>query len=468
MQYSAFYSFQWFNKYVATNHEQLSAVRNIVNRTSFPAPYILFGPPGTGKTSTIVEAVLQIWKLQPKANVLVSAASNFACDEFTTRLLEFIPATDVFRFVSKACERNIANMNEAIIDISNLSSGTYTVPTWHDIYNSRIVVATITMCGRLAQAKIDPHHFSYIFIDEAGSAKEISTLIPIIGIGTNKKEAIASVILSGDPKQLGPVVRYEYLRDTVQGISMLERLMNHSIYMKDPSTGQYNQIVITKLLDNYRSQQRMLEFSNYAFYDGELRARGSAFATEWAIGWSELPRGRTPFFFHALRGQTEKDAHSSSLYNRQEADQIISYIKIILSGKINGRVIRQNDIGVISPYTKQVHYIKSMINNNEWDQLEVGTTEQYQGREKSVILISTVRSGTSTVGFLSNEKRLNVAITRARGLMIIVGNPDTLQKDVYWYSLLKLCVDYGSYKGENFKLVPPYMQVGRGAYEGDW
>ncbi|XP_062555506.1 uncharacterized protein LOC134220468 [Armigeres subalbatus] len=93
-------SFQWFNKYVATNHEQLSAMRNIVNRTSFPAPYILFGPPGTGKTSTIVEAVLQIWKLQPNANVLVSAASNFACDEFTTRLLEFIPATDVFRFVS--------------------------------------------------------------------------------------------------------------------------------------------------------------------------------------------------------------------------------------------------------------------------------------------------------------------------------------------------------------------------------
>ncbi|XP_062534150.1 protein split ends-like [Armigeres subalbatus] len=93
-------SFQWFNKYVAINHEQLSAVRNIVNRTSFPAPYILFGPPGTGKTSTIVEAVLQIWKLQPKANVLVPAASNFACDEFTTRLLEFIPATDVFRFVS--------------------------------------------------------------------------------------------------------------------------------------------------------------------------------------------------------------------------------------------------------------------------------------------------------------------------------------------------------------------------------
>ncbi|XP_062538012.1 uncharacterized protein LOC134206329 [Armigeres subalbatus] len=92
-------SFQWFNKYVATNHEQLSAVRNIVNRTSFPVPYILFGPPGTGKTSTIVEAVLQIWKLQPKANVLVSAASNFACDEFTTRLLEFIPVTDVFRFV---------------------------------------------------------------------------------------------------------------------------------------------------------------------------------------------------------------------------------------------------------------------------------------------------------------------------------------------------------------------------------
>lgn len=460
--------FEWVSKNVATNNEQMSAVRNIVNRTAFPAPYILFGPPGTGKTSTLVEAVVQIWKLQPKANVLVAASSNFACDEFTKRLLEFIPATDVFRFLSKACEKNMLNMNEAVVDISNLASGTYATPSWHDIYNSRIVVATVTMCGRLAQAKIDPNHFSYIFIDEAGSTKEISALVPIAGIGTCEKEVTASVVLSGDPKQLGPLVRHEFLRHTVQETSMLERLMNHSIYLKDPATGQYNYLVITKLLNNFRSNKHMLQFSNYAFYEGDLRPCGPAFATDWAIGWPELPRKDFPLFFHAIRGQTEKDAHSCSLYNRQEADQIIAYIKIILSKEINGRTVAENDIGVISPYTKQVHHIKGLVKDNNWDKVEVGSTEQYQGREKPIILISTVRSGLSTVGFLNNEKRLNVAITRARALMIIVGNPDTLQRDVHWYSLLKYFVDNGALKGCTFKLVPPYMQTTDATVEKDW
>ncbi|XP_055615807.1 putative helicase MOV-10 isoform X2 [Toxorhynchites rutilus septentrionalis] len=460
--------FAWSSKNITTNSEQMAAVRNIVNRTAFPAPYILFGPPGTGKTSTLVEAIYQIWKLQPKANVLVSASSNFACDEFTKRLLEFVPASDVFRFLSKACEKNVLTIDEAVIGISNLASGTYTVPSWHDIYNSRVVIATVTMCGRLSQAKIDPNHFSYIFIDEAGSTKEVSSLIPIAGIGTNGMEITASVILSGDPKQLGPVIRYGYLRDTVQQISMLERLMNHDIYRRDLDTGKYNTLVLSKLKDNYRSHRHMLQFSNYAFYDGDLRSQAPTGATCWAIGWSELPRKNFPLFFHSVRGITEKDAHSSSLYNRQEADQIIFYVRNLLSKGIRDKPVGEHEIGIISPYTKQVHLIQTLCKNNNWDHVEVGSTEQYQGREKPIILISTVRSGTSTVGFLCNEKRLNVAITRARALMIIVGNPDTLQLDLHWYSLLKYCVDNNGFKGSQFALVPPYKQTNQGSFLSKW
>ncbi|XP_058813019.1 putative helicase MOV-10 [Topomyia yanbarensis] len=463
-----FKDFDWCSKNVSTNVEQMSAVENIVNRMAFPAPYILFGPPGTGKTSTLVEAVVQIWKLLPKANVLVSASSNFACDEFTKRLLEFIPSSDVFRYLSKSCEKNVLNMDEAVVGISNLASGTYSAPSWHDIYNSRVVVATVTMCGRLAQAKIDPNHFSYIFIDEAGSAKEISALVPIAGIGTNGREITASVILSGDPKQLGPMIRYTYLQDTVQQISMLERLMNHDIYRKNLETGEYNPFVITKLLDNYRSHRHMLQFPNYAFYEGDLRSHAPSTATDWAIGWSELPRKKFPMFFHSIRGITEKDAHSSSLYNRQEADQIIFYLKKIFSEGICDRTVGQHEVGIISPYTKQVLLIKTLCKNNGWDNVEVGSTEQYQGREKPIMLISTVRSATATVGFLNNEKRLNVATTRARALMIIVGNPDTLQRDLHWYSMIKYCVDNHAYKGSDFSLTPPYMQSRKAETERDW
>ncbi|XP_055547329.1 putative helicase MOV-10 isoform X2 [Wyeomyia smithii] len=449
--------FVWSSKNVSSNREQMAAVENIVNRTAFPAPYILFGPPGTGKTSTLVEAVVQICKLQPKSHILVAASSNFSCDEFTKRLLEFIPASDVFRYLSKTSEKNVLHMDEAVVGISNLASGTYSVPSWHDIYNNRVVVATVTMCGRLAQAKVDPNHFNYIFIDEAGSTKEVSALIPIAGIGTNGKQITASVILSGDPKQLGPVIRYSYLLDTVQQISMLERLMNHDVYRKKP-TGEYNPLVMTKLLDNYRSHRYMLEFPNYAFYEGDLRSQAPSGATDWALGWLELPRKNFPMFFHSIRGITEKDPQSSSLYNRQEADQIIFYLNKILKERICNRAVSEQEIGIISPYTKQVQLIKTLCKNNNWTNVEVGSTEQYQGREKPVVLISTVRSGTSTVGFLSNEKRLNVATTRARALMVIVGNPDTLQRDLHWYSLLKYCVDNRACKGSEFHLIPPYKQ----------
>ncbi|XP_065080261.1 putative helicase mov-10-B.1 [Ochlerotatus camptorhynchus] len=449
--------FHWFQPTIAANQEQMTAIRNIVNMTSFPAPYILFGPPGTGKTSTIVEAVLQIWQNQPKANVLVAASSNFACDELTKRLKQFVPEKDIFRFYSRSCERKIDGIDIGILEISNLATGIYELPSYEHVYQSRIIVSTVTNCGRFAQARISPTFFDYIFIDECGSAKEVSALVPIAGVGTEGAQIHASVIMAGDPKQLGPVVRTEYLKQTVHNTSMLERLMSQGIYKRN--RGHYNPYVITKLLDNYRSHASLIHYSNQWFYDGELRARASHVLTDWAIGWDYLPNPAFPIIMHSVVGVTQTNRQSCSSYNKQESRRVLQYIQKILTDGINERSIREEDIGVVAPYAKQVEYIRQGCRNYGWDNVEVGSAEQYQGREKPIIILSTVRSDCTHVGFLSNSKRLNVAITRARALMIIVGNPDTLQRDPHWYRLLRYIADNQGNRGVEFELKKPEIDL---------
>ncbi|XP_029731593.1 putative helicase MOV-10 isoform X1 [Aedes albopictus] len=437
-------SFQWIRRSVASNEEQMVAIRNIVNQTSFPAPYILFGPPGTGKTSTLVEAIGQIHKLRPTVNILVAATSNFAANELASRLLDVIPDESIFRFFAFSCVRKIDEIDCDVLDVSNLAGKRYNNLCYEDIYMCRVVVATLTTAGRLVQANIKSKHFSYVFIDECGSSKEISSLIPIAGLATTGNEINASVVLAGDPKQLGPVMQYEFLKQTTHGLSMLERLMNLPLYSRDHVTKQYNPKAITLLRDNFRSHDTLMKFSSDLFYEGQLRAKASHDVKNLAIGWWRLPNRHCPLIFHSIIGQMKKDNLSHSFFNAAEAEQIIFYVSDLLTNGLNGKPVNQSDIGVLSFYARQVSFIKTLMRTKKWFDIEIGSAEQYQGREKAIMLISTVRSGKDNVGFLADAKRLNVALTRARSLLIVVGNAETLQQDPLWAKFVEYCRNHGA------------------------
>jgi len=118
--------------------------------------------------------------------------------------------------------------------------------------------------------------------------------------------------------------------------------------------------------------------------------------------------------------------------------------------------VKPRDIGVITPYRRQVVKLRERLGAAGWrDEVMVGTTEEFQGQERMVILLSTVRSSheflamdaVNKLGFLANPKRFNVAVTRARALMVVVGNPHILEKDNEWRALLEYAVDLGCYKG---------------------
>ncbi|KXJ70475.1 putative helicase MOV-10 [Aedes albopictus] len=450
---------EWFNTNLAGNDEQQTAVVNIINETARPSPFILFGPPGTGKTSTLVEAIAQIWKLKPDARILVTASSNFACNELTERLLNIIPKEDILRFFSKQAERMMADMPFRLVECSNLNTGTYRLPSKEELYGRRIVISTLTSAGKLVQARIKPKHFTFVFIDECGSATEASALVPIAGIITTQKSINGTIVLSGDPKQLGPVTRSDFAASMGLRISMLERLMNLPLYQKDPETNRYNAKVIIKLLRNYRSHEAILSFSNERFYQKELQPCASPDDVDWALGWPELPSARFPIIFESTMGKLAREKDSTSYYNQKEIELVEFYTRQILSDGINGRSIEQAAIGVISPYKKQCIKLKQMCQRHGWNEIDVGSVEAFQGREKPIMILTTVRSGATGVGFLSNVKRLNVALTRAKALLVVIGNPETLQQDPNWFEFIRYCFRAGAIRGVKFELDEKQHQV---------
>ncbi|XP_058465256.1 putative helicase MOV-10 isoform X2 [Malaya genurostris] len=444
----------WFNLSLVDNPEQQTAVTNIVNRSSYPLPYILFGPPGTGKTTTLVEAIIQICSKFPTSHVLVTTQSNSACDDITLRLMKYIPQNQLFRFFSRSVEKRIDELPEDLIQCSNFVDGRHRWPSWEDIYRARVLICSLSMCGRLVQACIRTNHFDYVFIDECGSASEPASLVAIAGLVTTKKKLNASVIIAGDPYQLGPVIRSEIADKMGLGISMLERLMNLPVYQKCPNKNVYNQQVITKLVRNFRSHPALIEFANKQFYDSELISVASKDEVLLAENWKWLPNKSFPIILHTVFGNNEQINNSKSLANFKEIETVEFYLEFIMRAGVNGRKISQDEIGIVSPYQLQAQQLRQMCLRKEWPSIEIGSVEQYQGREKLIIILSTVRSHTSGVGFLNNVKRLNVAMTRAKALLIVIGNSYTLQTDPNWYEFIEYCTKYKATVGRCFSLKP--------------
>lgn len=457
-----------FDRSLETNQEQYDAVQQIVTGMSRPAPYIIFGPPGTGKTVTVVEAIKQVVTCIKDSHVLACAPSNSASDLLCQRLLKHLDKGSIYRI--NAISRDYRQVPEEIKPCCNWDDAQqcHVYPSKEKLRHYRVIITTLVTAGRLVTARFPDGHFSHVFVDESGHAVEPECLVAIAGILTPMdRETNANggqLVLAGDPKQLGPVLRSPLAIDHGLEVSLLERLMMHnSLYQKGAES--YNPQFVTKLLRNYRSHAALLEIPNQQFYDGELQECADHLISYSYCTWEELPTQGFPIIFHGVSGEDQREGNSPSFFNALEIEALVTYLKKLLQsqGKRGRSRISPKEIGIISPYRKQVEKIRQAITKKDRDlmnlpdikELKVGSIEEFQGQERRVLLISTVRSCTEylsvdedfKLGFLKNPKRFNVAITRAKALLIIVGNPAVLSKDPHWNTFLRYCIAKGGYTG---------------------
>ncbi|XP_070601729.1 helicase MOV-10 isoform X2 [Erythrolamprus reginae] len=455
-----------YNANLNNNEEQKEAVRQVVAGTSRPAPYLIFGPPGTGKTVTMVEAIKQVLRCIEGAHVLACAPSNSASDLLCQLLMKHVNNRNIYRM--NASSRDYHTIPEDIKPVCNWDKAQNCpiFPRREELQSYQIIITTLVTAGRLASADFPEGHFSHVFIDESGYAVEPESLIAISGIlpmmDPKKNINGGQLVLAGDPKQLGPILRSPLADNHGLGLSLLERLMhNNPLYQM--TNGKYNPQYVTMLVRNYRSHKAILDFPNKKFYDEKLLECGDRLIIDSYCNWSELPKPKFPIIFHGVCGEDQQEAKSPSFFNTAEISVLMSYLQKLLlenQGKKGQPKISPKDIGIISPYRKQVEKIRKAINIKlkslvGINDLKVGSVEEFQGQERRVVLISTVRSSSNyfgideefNLGFLKNPKRLNVSLTRAKALLIIVGNPITLSQDPYWNEFLEYCRLNKAWKG---------------------
>lgn len=403
------------------NREQVRSVEMILGCKGAP-PYVIYGPPGTGKTMTLVEAILQLYKTKRKARILICASSNSAADHILEKLLGEgvgVRENDIFRL--NATSRPYEDVKPKFIHFCFFEDMVFKCPPLKALLRYKIIVSTYMSASLLYAEGIRKGHFSHIFLDEAGQASEPETMVPVSNLCIQD----TVIVLAGDPMQLGPIIYSKGAESYGLGKSYLERLFECKYY----EIGDENYVM--KLVRNYRCHPAILELPSRLFYKNELIACKEEKPTS-IYDLVGLPNKAFPVLFFGIQGCDEREGSNPSWFNRIEASKVVELIRKL----IRSTDIDETDIGIITPYRQQVLKLKKALELLEMPDLKVGSVEQFQGQERQVIIMSTVRSTVKhnefdrvhNLGFLSNPRRFNVAITRARSLLIIVGNPHVIAK----------------------------------------
>lgn len=455
-----------FEKDLRLNDSQNRAL-SLINSAQDVA--VVHGPPGTGKTTTIIRAILMT--LRTEKRVLVCTPSNAAADLITEKLARLYvnvvrvgqPARidevvlgntldykiaahpsykDIKKLRKKANEyRRLAGQykrkfgdeerrqrtllyNEAKAISEEADDLAFYISS--DIINNAQVI-TCTLVGSTYK-EISDLKFRTVFIDEAAQALEPACIIPIL-----KAER---VIFAGDHCQLPPTVKS---REAIKG--GLSKTLFEKI-MRRPQ--------LSEMLDEqYRMNEKIMMFSNKEFYDSKLTANESCRGITVFEGDSPLE-----FIDTAGAGFSEKtEPKTLSTYNEEEANAVIQYLKSYMEiVELNSAAHNIESIGIISPYKAQVDSLIKTLRHSDIPEYvkaitAIDTADSFQGREKDVIIISLTRSNTKgEIGFLNDTRRMNVAMTRARRKLVIFGDSATITHSQFYDRLVNFAMENEAYK----------------------
>uniref|UniRef100_A0A2H1X2J2 RNA helicase n=1 Tax=Spodoptera frugiperda TaxID=7108 RepID=A0A2H1X2J2_SPOFR len=465
---------KWFNPNL--NYHQKKAIRNILIGECRPMPYCIYGPPGTGKTVTVVETLLQIITLIPDSRILVATPSNSAANLITERLLQYrkLFSSSIIRLIANYMidSENIPDVVKPYCAVLNIAREKTSMSHHAIVENGinmnvpssyvgryRVTIGTCNCLGTLALMELHKGHYTHVIIDEAGQAIEPEIMIPMTFI--NKESG--QIILSGDPMQLGPIVLSDYCKEYGMDKSYLSRLLETFPYQKDFAAFEngFNEKLVTRLTENYRSLQEVIKLPSEMFYDASLVSRvdrNAPFVTRIIDVMSEIfdmPEDSKTggVFVHGVKGNNARAADSPSWYNPEEASTIAMIVCKLYKSNIS-----PDEIGIIAPYVAQIRHLRRLFEHMHLDRPKIGTVEEFQGQERSLVIISTVRSSSHLIeddlqhslGFVENPKRLNVALTRAQVAVMLICDPHLLSHDPKWNKIITHAINENKYMGCDF------------------
>ncbi|OUJ19290.1 Superfamily I DNA/RNA helicase [Methanonatronarchaeum thermophilum] len=472
------------------NEPQIEAVRKSLAASDI---FLIHGPPGTGKTTTLVEAIEQ--HVDRGDSVLATADSNVAVDNLvemlykrgrevvrighparvTNRLKQhtldnLIQKTKEYQMAEKTRKKAFKLLekqdrhtypsgrwrrglnNKAIKDLADKDETSRGIPLdkiksmakWLELQSqidqlfnksdrleekaiNKVLDEAEVVCTTNSTAGSDlmeNQKFDSLFIDEATQSTEPSCLIPITK--TDK------VVMAGDHKQLPPTILNEKAKQKGLKKTLFERMINN--------VGNHHKTLLTI---QYRMNQKIMSYPNREFYKNKLKAAPQVkrhSLKDITNKTDSLIEPRQPITFIDTEGSSERQPEgSNSRQNKGEARITRKTIERLIDMDIE-----PSEIGVITPYDAQVDQLRQELPDIKG--LEIKTVDGFQGREKEVIVVSLVRSNPEQeIGFLRDLRRLNVAITRAKRKLILIGDSETLRTDKAYRNLINYVQSQGHY-----------------------
>lgn len=412
------------------NEQQATAISSVVSGSGRIAPFSIIGPPGTGKTFTLTHCVCEILNQYSCAKILCCAPQNFSADIICSELRKKgINSKKMLRLNDP--RRPIYSTKEDVLDYCCMDdTGTFRVPGFRELDEFSVIV-----CTCLSSEYLRPESRTHVLIDEAGQALLPESLLPLQALCCDRDPLNTGwgSILCGDPKQLGPIVRNKLASQCGLQKSLLQVLSEGN---------NWNGLM---LCQNYRSSNALLNLPSKLFYSESLYYAGedSDSVLPPSFKWNiQKEEEALPCVFYGVNGKQIREGDSSSFMNKIEAMAVVDLVVKLLENDS----ISEDDIGVLAMYRKQVYLIRKLFREEDLRKIRVGTIEDYQGQEERIIIISTVLSdlndlplGSFARSFFQNPNRFNVAITRAKALLVAIGNPTALAQDSNWKTFIRHC-----------------------------
>ena len=406
--------------------------------------FLLIGPPGTGKTSCALKKMVETFHADKDAQILLLSYTNRAVDEICKSLASIAPAVDFIRVGNElSCDETY---REHLIE-NELSSCNRRSEVYERIRNCRIIVGTVAaISGKPELFRLK--HFDVAIIDEATQILEPQLLGILCARGEDGKNAIDKFVLIGDHKQLPAVVQQNAEQSAIYdesllsiGLSNLKDSLFERLYQN--CTAACSSSAIHRSYDMLCRQGRMHPevalFANRAFYGGRLIPVGLPHQIEDSDTIRRL----------AFYPSVPEKAGASAKINYSEA-RIVADLAVRIYEHHQSDFDESRTLGIITPYRSQIALIKKEIESvgiPALNRILVDTVERFQGSERDVIIYSFCVNYPYQLKFLSNlteeegvliDRKLNVALTRARKQMFITGVPKLLERNPLYKSLLKL------------------------------